>query len=367
LASRADSLKGRRDDVSSVASAGCSGPRTPGTRRIMTFRQSAEKVPAAWTAGRRAGNGSPGPLRSGRGHRPRPGGQTRCISGSARNGTPFPRIGKFSRPAGGGDACSAPFGRCWRLLFVPLAVGDAASPCREPVCGRTWFHRLRSGVSCGLFRCLRPGRRGCPGAQRHPGESGGHGAGHAERQVLLSGCPGSGAPAGAAGGRAAAGGAGARPDGILPGFHAGHDRDAQGADATTHPSQAGTGFAGCRDDLICGPRSVPPRVLPFRRWRMISRHVPGAAATPRALCAAGAWLATRAARRCIPASLLQAGPAWPLPPLAGSAGQAAGGRRKDCRRCTGLPQAMSVSRPGNTVLHRRAFARRTGSSRPSAS
>lgn len=134
-----------------------------------------------------------------------------------------------------------------------------------------------------------------------------------------------------------------------------------------HPSQAGTGFAGYRDDLFCGPRSVPPRVLPFRRWRMISRHVPGAAATPRALCAAGAWLATRAARRCIPASLLQAGPLWPLPPLAGSAGQAAGGRRKDCRRCTGLPQATSVSRTGNTVLHRRAFARRTGSSRPSAS
>ncbi len=89
MASRADSLKKRRDDVGSVAPAGCSGPRTPGTRRIMTFRQSAEKVPAAWTAGQEAGNCSPGPLRSGRGHRPRPGGQTRCISGSARNGTPF--------------------------------------------------------------------------------------------------------------------------------------------------------------------------------------------------------------------------------------------------------------------------------------
>jgi len=190
--------------------------------------------------------------------------------------------------------------------------------------------------------------------------------GRADLQDRLSGCPGCGGPAGAAGSRAGACGAGQRPDRVLPGFRAVHDRDAQGADATPPPSQARAGFAGGRDDLICGPRSVPPRVMPFRRWWIISRTVPAAAAMPRALCAAGASLATRAARRCGPAPLLQAGPAWTLPPLAGSAGRAAGGRREDCRRCAAPPQAASVSRPGNTVLHRRAFARRTWSSQVSS-
>ena len=242
------------------------------------------------------------PLRSGRGHRPPAGRANARRFGVRPEWHPlFPGSGRSSRPAGGGDAFSAPFGRCGRLLFVPLAVGDAAPLCREPVCRRTLFHRIHSGVSCGLFRRLCFATGGVPARSAILGEAAVMARGTADLQDRLSGCPGSGDPAGAAGDRAGAGGAGQRPDRVLPGFHAGHGRDAQGADATPPPSLGLTGSAGGRDDLICGPRSVPPRVMPFRRWPIISRCVPAAAAMPRALCAAGALLATRAAGRCGPA------------------------------------------------------------------
>jgi len=264
-----------------------------------------------------------------------PGLSARCVSLRSRR-----------RPAWSSPTCAFGCQRCCSALAQPCLSADSAS--------QDSFRRVLRVVSPSVF-C----RRGCSGAQCHPGESAVMARGTADLQDRISGCPGSGGPAGAAGGSTAARGAGKRPDGVLPVFHTGHDRDAQGADATPQPLQARTGFAGGRDDLICGPRSDPPWALPFRRCRINSRTVPAAAAMPRALCAAGASLATRAARRCGPAPLLQAGPAWPLSPLAASAGTAAGSRREDCRRCAAPPQAASVSRPGSTVLHRRAFACRT--------
>jgi len=246
-------------------------PSGPGTRRVMTFRQSAEKKcqPHGPLAGEqetvpRAPCGLAGAIAP----RPVPGQAGKCTEfrGPPEMATPFPRIGKVFPPGRRKDAFSAPFGRCWRLLFVPLTVGDAAPLCREPVCRRTLLHRIRSGVFCGLFRRLCFAAGGVPARSAILGEAAVMARGTADLQDRLSGCPGSGGPAGAAGSRAGACGAGQRPDRVLPGFRAVHDRDAQGADATPLPSQARAGFAGGRDDLICGPRSDPPRVMPFRRW-----------------------------------------------------------------------------------------------------
>ena len=134
-------------------------PSGPGTRRVMTFRQSAEKKcqPHGPLAGEqetvpRAPCGLAGAIAP----RRVPGRAGKCTEfrGPPGRVTPFPRIGKVFPPGRRKDAFSAPFGRCWRLLFVPSTVCDAAPLCREPVCRRTLLHRIRSGVFCGLFRRL---------------------------------------------------------------------------------------------------------------------------------------------------------------------------------------------------------------------